>query len=335
MPKFAKPIFSELLSNYRTDAASCRACAVTDPTQPTVNTCACRMSEALVLANSLVKDRLEIAKLGNGKGDGTGFLLGKYGYGTSANTGEAVPARDRPRRAGRGLVPEIPLGDAHARLGGAADPRLGSCERAGEDGPGRSRPNGRGRRGRTPTVLRATPIASAIWRSLSFRSCLSRRISPNFRIEWRSDMRPLSPARASRNTVSSRPSTCPCSGRRDAGSPAPRPPAWPVHRRRCQPRRHRRPRRRGWPGAPESVAGPPEWAAGSSESVAGCRRNQWPGRVGTGGRVTPEYATSAAMEAPRPPSCPDSLGESTLPRRPAGNASAPAFLTLSFCRYAR
>jgi hypothetical protein len=91
MPKFAKPVFSELLSNYRTDAASCHACAVIDPTQSTVNTCACRMSEALVLTNGLVKDRLEIAKLGNGKGDGTAFLLGKYGYGTSANTGRLCP----------------------------------------------------------------------------------------------------------------------------------------------------------------------------------------------------------------------------------------------------
>jgi hypothetical protein len=28
--------------------------------------------------------------------------------------------------------------------------------------------------------------------------------------------------------------------------------------------------------------------------VAGCRRNGWPGHVGTGGRITPEYATILA-----------------------------------------
>ncbi len=91
MPKFAKPVFSELLSNYRTEASSVHGCAVIDPTLSTVNTCACRMSEALVVTLDLVKDRMEIGKLGTGKGDGTAFLLGKYGYGTTANSGRLCP----------------------------------------------------------------------------------------------------------------------------------------------------------------------------------------------------------------------------------------------------
>jgi hypothetical protein len=91
MLKLAKPIFSELLSNYRTESSNVHACSVIDPTLDAVNTCACRVSEALVVTLGLVKDRLEIGKLGTGKGEGTAFLLGKYGYGTTANTGKLCP----------------------------------------------------------------------------------------------------------------------------------------------------------------------------------------------------------------------------------------------------
>jgi hypothetical protein len=80
MPRFPKPSFSELLKSYRTDPESVHECKVIDPTSGTVNTCAARMSEALVIADQLVKTRADIAALGNGKGNGKKFLLGTFGY---------------------------------------------------------------------------------------------------------------------------------------------------------------------------------------------------------------------------------------------------------------
>ncbi|MEO7327685.1 MAG: T6SS effector amidase Tae4 family protein [Minicystis sp.] len=91
MARFPRPKFADLLASYRTDSSSVHPCAVIDPTVGGVNTCACRMSEALVLTNHLAADRAAIGKLGTGKGDGLGYLLGKYGYGTTANTGRLCP----------------------------------------------------------------------------------------------------------------------------------------------------------------------------------------------------------------------------------------------------
>lgn len=91
MLKFPKPVFADLLDNYKVPSDSVHTCAVIDPTQSAVNTCAARMSEALVLANGLVTDRGAIGRLGTGRGDGTKLLLGKYGYGTTANTGRLCP----------------------------------------------------------------------------------------------------------------------------------------------------------------------------------------------------------------------------------------------------
>lgn len=89
--KFAKPTFADLEQNHKTDASSVHACRVIDPTEASVNTCACRMSEALVITNGLVADRAEIARLGTGKGDGLSYLLGKYGYGSYASSGRLCP----------------------------------------------------------------------------------------------------------------------------------------------------------------------------------------------------------------------------------------------------
>lgn len=79
--KLPKPKFASMLSNYKTQPTSVHDCKLIDPTQDAINTCAARMSEALVIAAGLVKSRAEIGNLGNGKGDGTSYLLGKYGYG--------------------------------------------------------------------------------------------------------------------------------------------------------------------------------------------------------------------------------------------------------------
>lgn len=89
--KFPKPAFADLRDNHLTYSSSVHACRVIDPTLGGVNTCACRMSEALVITNGLAADRAEISKQGDGKGDGTKYLLGKYGYGTTANTGRLCP----------------------------------------------------------------------------------------------------------------------------------------------------------------------------------------------------------------------------------------------------
>ena len=48
------------------------------------------MSEALVLANGLVKSRGAIAALSGGRGNGRNHLLGQYGYGDTANTLQAA-----------------------------------------------------------------------------------------------------------------------------------------------------------------------------------------------------------------------------------------------------
>jgi Type VI secretion system (T6SS), amidase effector protein 4 len=84
MAKFIKPKFEQLLAAYSTEPSSVHACSLLDPTKPGINTCAARMSEALLIANAIVKTRQDIAKLGNGKGTGRSFLLGRYAYPTEA-----------------------------------------------------------------------------------------------------------------------------------------------------------------------------------------------------------------------------------------------------------
>jgi hypothetical protein len=80
MPRFPKPRFSELVTSYRKESNSVHECKLIDPTTDGINTCAARMSEALVLANHLAADRAAIAHLGNGRGSGRTYLLGKLGY---------------------------------------------------------------------------------------------------------------------------------------------------------------------------------------------------------------------------------------------------------------
>lgn len=75
--EFPKPSFSVLLDDYRVDPGSIHSC-------PSLgsgfNTCAIRMSEALVLANGLARDRAEIASLRGNDRTGRSLLLGLYEY---------------------------------------------------------------------------------------------------------------------------------------------------------------------------------------------------------------------------------------------------------------
>jgi hypothetical protein len=86
--KFPKPTFEALLKGYSIDKYSVHACTIIDPDDDTVNTCAARMNEALLIANGIVISRADIAKTGTGREtDGVKYLLGEYGFGTYANTG--------------------------------------------------------------------------------------------------------------------------------------------------------------------------------------------------------------------------------------------------------
>jgi len=81
---FPKPLFSDLASSYDPDAISVHDCPTIytkDESSRTVsvNTCAIRISEGLVLANGLVDSRTKISMLAR-RGDGRAFLLGPYGY---------------------------------------------------------------------------------------------------------------------------------------------------------------------------------------------------------------------------------------------------------------
>jgi hypothetical protein len=83
--KFPKPAFDDVLLHYKKSPESVHECPRIyrkDPiTQlPGVNTCAIRMSEALLLANRLIESRTAITDLTNRGGTGKSFLLGKYGY---------------------------------------------------------------------------------------------------------------------------------------------------------------------------------------------------------------------------------------------------------------
>jgi hypothetical protein len=80
---FPKPSFDALLANYETTPASVHECSLyhKDPMthEVSLNTCAIRMGEALVLANGLVENREAITALAKG-GDGRSFLLGLHDY---------------------------------------------------------------------------------------------------------------------------------------------------------------------------------------------------------------------------------------------------------------
>ena len=79
--RFPKPAFADLLASYSTDAESVHDCPRIYTKDPiNINTCAIRISEALVIANALVESRVKIAQLTLKGGNGKGFLLGKYGY---------------------------------------------------------------------------------------------------------------------------------------------------------------------------------------------------------------------------------------------------------------
>jgi len=68
MAQFPKPKFSALLANFDKDASSVHECSIIDTEKnndiqngTTINTCAARVSEALVIANGFVRDRFDIA----------------------------------------------------------------------------------------------------------------------------------------------------------------------------------------------------------------------------------------------------------------------------------
>ncbi len=61
MAKFPKPTFASLKASYSVPSSSVHECKLVDPTKSGINTCAIRMSEALVIANGLVKDRVRIS----------------------------------------------------------------------------------------------------------------------------------------------------------------------------------------------------------------------------------------------------------------------------------
>lgn len=83
MARFPKPTFECLLANFSTVRESIHACRFLydkDNLSPDLNTCALRMSEALVLANRLVPDRDAITALTKSWGNGRAFLMGQFGY---------------------------------------------------------------------------------------------------------------------------------------------------------------------------------------------------------------------------------------------------------------
>jgi hypothetical protein len=78
---FPKPSFDALVLNYDTKPESVHDCPFIYRKNPiSINTCAVRMAEALVLANGLAPSREAITGLTNKAGNGKRLLLGKYGY---------------------------------------------------------------------------------------------------------------------------------------------------------------------------------------------------------------------------------------------------------------
>ncbi|MBK8252901.1 MAG: hypothetical protein IPK82_09555 [Polyangiaceae bacterium] len=79
--RFPKPAFEDLVANYNTDAETVHDCPRLYAKNPiTINTCAIRITEALVIANGLIANRTKISGLTTKGGNGKEFLLGKYGY---------------------------------------------------------------------------------------------------------------------------------------------------------------------------------------------------------------------------------------------------------------
>ncbi len=83
--KFPKPTFQSLLDNYQTGPGTVHDCPRiyskdAENNTASVNTCAIRMSEALVIANGLIADRAAIAALDKGKDRKAPHLLANYEY---------------------------------------------------------------------------------------------------------------------------------------------------------------------------------------------------------------------------------------------------------------
>jgi type VI secretion system (T6SS) effector Tae4 (amidase) len=78
---FPKPSFDALVLNYDIHPESVHDCPYIHRKNPiNVNTCAIRMSEALVIADGLIASREAIAALTDKAGNGKAMLLGKFGY---------------------------------------------------------------------------------------------------------------------------------------------------------------------------------------------------------------------------------------------------------------
>lgn len=78
---FPRPSFDALVLNYDTRPESVHDCRFIYRKNPvSINTCAIRMSEALVIAGGLVPSREAITALTDKPGNGKRLLLGKHGY---------------------------------------------------------------------------------------------------------------------------------------------------------------------------------------------------------------------------------------------------------------
>lgn len=78
---FPRPSFDAAVLNYETDPESVHDCPFIHRKNPiNVNTCAIRMSEALVIADGLIASRAAIVALTDKPGNGKTMLLGKLGY---------------------------------------------------------------------------------------------------------------------------------------------------------------------------------------------------------------------------------------------------------------
>jgi hypothetical protein len=79
--RFPKPSFDDLLKNYHVDPETVHDCPRLYTKNPVnLNTCAIRMTEALVIANGLIDNRVKIGALTTKWGTGKSFLLGKYNF---------------------------------------------------------------------------------------------------------------------------------------------------------------------------------------------------------------------------------------------------------------
>ena len=151
-----------------------------------------------------------------------------------------------------------------------------------------------------PTVPWLIPTDRSISRSVSLRTCFNRRTSRTFRIEWRSNVRPLAPRGPSRGSFRHDHPCVPAPTGAPRGQPATRPPSWPPHR----PQRYR----------PVNLARTPGPYAGTRSSEIGCPSHLEP--------LHPEVAgTAAPVPSERLPQCcrngcPDRAGIRTWTLRP-------------------